>query len=181
MKSSIVAGTILLRKSGIFRKNFAYLVLIFFSCFHFSELRSQNCKLCSIPSFPVLTVYQTFQTAHGMGFGVEAGNWNKDAGKFSYFLGTSLLWTKTGNADSKSVTISSETLLSFYVKGQYRITNHLYLIAAPGIVNLSFMELQTGLRYVVPLTSVIGLGIEPAYLFNQKQFQVHANLHFALR
>ena len=55
------------------------------------------------------------------------------------------------------------------------------LIAAPGIVNLSYFELHTGFRYVVPLTRIIGIGIEPAYAFNQKQLVMNANLHFALR
>ena len=72
-------------------------------------------------------------------------------------------------------------LLSFYVKGQYKLTNHLYAIAAPGIVNLTYVELQTGFRYVIPVTRVIGIGIEPTYAFNQKQFVLNANMHFALR
>ncbi len=117
-----------------------------------------------------------------MGFGVEAGNWKKDAGRFSYFIGTSLVWT--GSGDSKVKTQSSavnQTLLSFYLKGQYQLTNHLYAIAAPGIVNLTYLEMQTGLRYVIPLSQVIGIGVEPAYAFGQKQFVVNANMHFALR
>jgi hypothetical protein len=156
--------------------------IIFISCFQYSTLKSQDCKLCSIPSFPELTVYQSFQTAHGMGFGFEAGSWKKDAGKFSYFLGTSLVWSDSKNPDSKSDrAVTKQTFLGLYVKGQYKVANHLYLVASPGIVNLTYLEFQTGLRYVVPLTHTIGMGIEPAYAFNQKQFLVNANLHFALR
>jgi hypothetical protein len=116
-----------------------------------------------------------------MGFGVEAGTWNKDAGKFSYFIGTSMVWTGNNNSQSKTNISPNQTLLSFYVKGQYKLTNHLYVVASPGIVNLSYFELQTGLRYVFPVTSIIGIGIEPAYAINQKQFVVNANLHFALK
>ena len=157
------------------------LLIIFISCLQFSDLKSQNCNLCSIPSFPTVTVYQSFQTGHGIGFGVEAGTWNKDAGKFSYFIGTNLVWADSSNSKIKTSTAQNQAMLSFYLKGQYKLMNHLYLVAAPGIVNLSYLELQTGLRYVVPLTKVIGIGIEPAYAFNQKQFVVNANLHFALR
>ena len=132
-------------------------------------------------SFPSLTVYQAFQTGHGMGFGVEAGRWNKEASKFSYFIGTNMVWTNSADIKTKTTSSESQVLLNFYVKGQYRLTNHLYIIAAPGIVNLSYFEMQTGFRYVIPVTRIIGIGIEPAYAFNQKQFVVNANLHFALR
>jgi hypothetical protein len=157
------------------------LILIAISCFQFSALKSQNCNLCAIPSFPTVTVYQSFLTGHGMGFGVEAGTWNKDAGKFSYFVGTSMVWAENNNAEVKTSASQKQALLSFYLKGQYKISRHLYIIAAPGIVDLSYFEMQTGLRWVVPVTSVIGIGIEPAYAFNQKQFVINANLHFALR
>lgn len=116
-----------------------------------------------------------------MGFGVEAGTWNKDAGKFSYFIGTNLLWAENNNSDVKTSASQKQSLLSFYLKGQYKLSNHLYIVAAPGIVNLSYFEMQTGFRYVVPVTSVIGIGLEPAYAFNQKQFVINANLHFALK
>ncbi len=157
------------------------LLIIVISCFQFSELKSQSCNLCAIPSFPALTVYQSFQTGHGMGFGVEAGTWNKDAGKFSYFIGTSMVWAGYNNSDIKTSSSQKQALLSFYLKGQYKLSKHLYIVAAPGITNLSYFEMQTGLRYVVPVTRVIGIGVEPAYAFNQKQFVVNANLHFALR
>jgi hypothetical protein len=159
----------------------ALFVIVIVSCFQFSELKSQNCNHCCIPSFPSLTVYQAFQTGHGMGFGMEAGTWNKDASKFSYFIGTSMVWTGYSNSSEKTNTTQYQTLLSFYIKGQYKLTNHLYFVAAPGIVNLSYFEFQTGLRYVIPVTHVIGIGIEPSYAMNQKQFVVNANMHFALR
>ena len=117
-----------------------------------------------------------------MGFGVEAGTWNKDAGKFSYFMGTSVVWAdRTIIPKVKTSSSQNQILLGFYLKGQYKLTKHLYVVAAPGIVNLSYFEVQTGFRYVVPVTKVIGIGIEPAYAFYQKQFLVNANLHFALR
>jgi hypothetical protein len=116
-----------------------------------------------------------------MGFGVEAGTWNKDAGKYSSFIGTSMVWAQNTNSKDKTVASQNQVLMSFYYKGQYKLTNHLYITAAPGIVNLSYFEFQTGVRYVVPITRLIGIGVEPAYAFNQKQFVVNANLHFALR
>jgi hypothetical protein len=181
MKSSITSGKSLFHCSRIFKNRIGLLLCIFILCFQIRELKSQTCSSCCIPSFPALTVYQTFQTGHGMGFGVEAGNWKKDAGKFSYFIGTSMVWGENLNSNVKTSTSQNQMLLSFYVKGQYKLSNHLYIVAAPGVVNLSFFDLQTGLRYVVPITRVIGIGIEPAYSFNQKLFVLNANLHFALR
>lgn len=156
-------------------------LLLLIGCFVFSNAKSQNCNQCVIPSFPSVTVYQAFQTGHGIGFGVEAGNWKKDAGKFSYFIGTSMVWAQNPGSKIKTDNSQNQTLLSFYVKGQYKLTKHLYAVVAPGIVNLSNFEVQTGLRYVLPVSRVIGVGIEPAYAFNQKQFLVNVNLHFALR
>jgi hypothetical protein len=181
MKTSIPSGNAFLRDFRNFKKRTGLLLIIIISCFQFSELKSQNCNSCCIPSFPTLTVYQVFQTGHGLGFGVEAGSWKKDAGKFSYFIGTNMVWAGNTNPETKTTSSQKQVLLSFYLKGQYKLTNHLYVIAAPGIVNLSYFEFQTGFRYVVPVTRVIGIGIEPAYAFNQKQFVMNANLHFALR
>jgi hypothetical protein len=181
MKFSITSGKSLFYFRRILKKRISGFSLIFILCIQVSELKSQNCSSCCMPTFPVLTVYQAFQTGHGMGFGVEAGSWNKDAGKFSYFIGTSMVWGENTNSNVKTKTSQNQMLLSFYVKGQYKLTNHLYVVAAPGIVNLSYFDLQTGVRYVVPITRVIGIGIEPAYSFNQKLLVVNANLHFALR
>lgn len=157
------------------------MLIAIISLFQYSELKSQNCSLCCVPSFPSLTVYSAMQTGHGLGFGVEGGTWKKDAGKFSYFFGTSMVWSQNSNASVKTSSLQNQTFLSFYVKGQYKLANHLYVVAAPGIANLTYFEFQTGLRYVIPLTRVLGIGIEPAYAFNQKQFLLNTNLHFALR
>jgi hypothetical protein len=180
MKTSMLRGNLSIIVSTILKHRIA-LIIIAISCFQFSELKSQNCSICCIPSFPSLTVYQAFQTGHGMGFGIEAGTWNKEASKFSYFIGTNMVWSNSTDIKAKTTSSESQVLLNFYVKGQYKLTNHLYVIAAPGIVNLSYFEMQTGFRYVIPVTRIIGIGIEPAYAFNQKQLVVNANLHFALR
>jgi len=149
--------------------------------FQLNELKSQNCSLCCVPSFPELTVYQTVQTGHGLGFGIEAGNWQKDAGKFSYFIGTNMVWTQNVNSGVKNNTSQNQMLLSFYVKGQYKIMDHFFIVAAPAVINLSYFDFQTGLRYVIPVTKEVGVGIEPAYSFNQKVMVLNLNLHFALR
>ena len=181
MKTLFFPGVACLRANGILKNSIGLFLILAFSLLHLNELRSQNCVVCCVPSFPSLTVYSAIQTGHGAGFGVEAGTWKKDAGKFSYFFGTSLVWAQNTSSTVKTGSSQNQTFLSFYLKGQYRITNHLYLVAAPGIVNLTYFDLQTGLRYVVPLTRVIGIGVEPAYAFNQKQFVLNTNIHFALR
>jgi hypothetical protein len=180
MKTFMPRRNLFLLLSSCIKQNAGLLLTLCFLCLQSGSLKSQNCNQCSIPGFAALTVYQSFQTNHGMGFGVEAGTWNKEASRFSYFIGTSMIWTGF-NTESKTSTTEKQALLSFYVKGQYQLSKHLYFVAAPGITDLSFFELQTGLRYVVPLTRIIGIGVEPAYAFNQKQFLVNANMHFALR
>jgi hypothetical protein len=181
MKSSTPCRNLIFDLFRFTKNRTSLFALTIISLLHVSELKSQNCKLCSIPSFPSVTIYQSFQTGHGMGFGAEAGTWNKDAGKFSYFVGTSLVWVENKQTDAKTINSPKQALLSFYLKGQYQLANHLYVIAAPGIVDLSYFDLQTGFRYVFPVTSVIGIGIEPAYSFNQRQFMINTNLHFALK
>ncbi|HEV7423664.1 MAG TPA: hypothetical protein VGO21_00580 [Candidatus Paceibacterota bacterium] len=181
MKISTPCRNLVFDFSRITKNKTALLTLTIITFFQVSDLKSQNCKLCSIPSFPSVTIYQSFQTGHGMGFGAEAGTWNKDAGKFSYFVGTSLVWVENKQTDAKTISSQKQALLSFYLKGQYQLSTHLYVIAAPGIVNLSYFDLQTGFRYVFPLTNVIGIGLEPAYSFNQRQFVINTNIHFALK
>jgi hypothetical protein len=181
MKTSIPRRRSLLAVNRYNKKRTVQYLFLFISCFLFSFAKSQNCNQCVIPSFPSVTVYQAFQTGHGIGFGVEAGNWKKDAGKFSYFIGTSMVWAQNTGSNIKTDNAQNQTFLTFYVKGQYKLTKHLYAVVSPGIVNLSNVEVQTGLRYVLPVSRVVGVGIEPAYAFNQKQFLVNVNLHFALR
>jgi hypothetical protein len=181
MKTSTPCRNLIFDLSRFTKNRTALLSLTIICLFQVSELKSQNCKLCSIPSFPSVTVYQSFQTGHGIGFGAEAGTWNKDASKFSYFVGTSMVWVENKQSDAKTISSQKQVLLSFYLKGQYQLANHLYVIAAPGIVDLSYFDLQTGFRYVFPVTSEIGIGVEPAYSFNQRQFLINTNLHFALK
>jgi hypothetical protein len=183
MKSFISPEKFISFSSGESRFRLYVILLICFFTFRGTEIRSQNCNKCSIPSFPSVTVYQTVQTGPGIGFGIEGGNWKKDAGKFSYFFGTSMIWNNRLNTGSKTESNQhpNQTMINFYLKGQYRISKHLYAIAAPGVGNLSYFELQTGLRYIIPVTRVIGIGIEPAYAFHQKELVANINLHFALK
>ena len=182
MKTSVVQGNPFSPVSRIKISFPVWMCFIILSVLPSSVLKSQNCSSCCISSFPSITVYQTMQTGHGMGFGIEAGSWNKDPGKFSYFIGTSMVWTETGyNPESKNETSAKQTLLSFYVKGQYKLANHFYVVASPGFANLTYFEFQTGFRYVIPVTRIFGVGLEPSYAFGQQQFLVNANLHFALR
>ncbi len=96
-------------------------------------------------------------------------------------MGTNMVWSQNTNSNIKNNTSQNQMLLSFYVKGQYKITNHLFVVAAPRYLNLSYFDFQTGLRYVIPVTKEVGVGIEPAYSFNQKVMVLNLNLHFALR
>ena len=180
MKTFSIPGAF--RPFATLRFRFTFLLIIW-GIFQYNTAQSQTCASCCVSSFPALTIYQVTQTNHGLGFGIEAGSWNKAASKFSYFIGTSMVWAGNSGTQVKSTVpqSKSQTLLSFYVKGQYKISNHLYVVAAPAIVNLTYLELQAGLRYVIPVTKSLGLGIEPAYAFNQRQMVLNLNMHIALR
>ena len=88
-----------------------------------------------------------------MGFGVEAGNWKKDARQIQLFY-----WNQYGLDRQSTIQKQKHNhcpkpdAVKFLPEGAIQLTNHLYAIAAPGIVNLSYFELQTGLRYVIPVT-----------------------------
>jgi hypothetical protein len=160
-------------------KYVSLLFLIFF--ISISKINAQDkCNACSIPEFAALTLYHTLQSGPVMGVGIEAGKWKKDAGKFSYFLGTEILWSDTQEKTAKSTGYSKGMIISFYVKGQYKIANRVYLIGQPELVNLSSLELRTGFRYVVPITKIIGIGLEPGYTLVKKQWSLNTNFHFAL-
>lgn len=170
-----------IRHSFLYKKSFGLLAMALLSIL--SIVRAQEkCSACSIPSFPALTVYHAFQSGPAMGLGIEAGNWKKDAGKFSYFLGMEILWPEQKETKLKtSDVISNELMISFYWKGQYKITNRLYLIAQPEVIDFSSFDLRTGIRYVMPLTKNIGIGLEPGYSLVNKQVSLQTNIHFALR
>jgi hypothetical protein len=153
------------------------LICLFFT----TNIRAQDkCASCSVPAFAALTVYHTMQTGPGMGFGLEAGKWKKDAGKFSYFLGTEVLWTNNEQNEGKTTTRSKTVVISFYVKGQFKLANRFYLIGQPELVNLSYLELRTGFRYVMPITNTLGVGLEPGYAFVKKQCSLNSSIHLAL-
>jgi hypothetical protein len=112
---------------------------------------------------------------------MEAGKWNREASRFSYFLGTKLQWFGVSESSAKSSDQSKyNTRFSLYMKGQFRIIDRLYLVVSPQFVNLTSFETGTGLRYVLPISRVLGIGIEPTYSIIEKQFSINTNIHFAL-
>jgi hypothetical protein len=157
-------------------------LLFLISSIFFSEARGQEkCNACSVPSFAALTVYHTWQTGPGMGLGIEAGKWKKDAGRFSYFLGTEMLWSNRSEKNGKLPGGTNSLFISFYWKGQYKMAERFYFIAQPEIVNLSSFDMRTGIRFVLPVTKIIGVGLEPGYALVKKQWSLNTNVHFALR
>ena len=146
----------------------------------FFSARSQDCKDCDISSFQSFTTYYIAQPGSLIGFGVEGGNWNKEDSRFSYFLGTKMQWFQVDPKSQKTANGDGAVRLSFYIKGQARIINRLYLEVAPQLVNLTAFETSVGLRYTYPLSSVIGVGLEPSYSIIQKEYALNVNIHFAL-
>ena len=143
------------------------------------DAQSGKCSDCFVSSFGAITLYHVAQPGTNFGFGFEAGSWNKDESRFSYFIGTKMQWFKSSS--DKSEDVAEKLRYSVYVKGQYEVINRLYVVVAPAFVNLSSFDAQAGLRYVFPLSKFIGVGVEPGYSFVQKQYMVNTNIHFALR
>ncbi|PWT77718.1 MAG: hypothetical protein C5B59_03225 [Bacteroidetes bacterium] len=152
--------------------------LAFILSFVAASAQSKDCKDCKGQSFASITTYYALQQGSNIGFGFEGGTWNKEKSRFSYFLGAKLQWF---NDSGDKLNNAAEIVhYSVYVKGQFEIINRLYVIAAPEFVNLSTFETRAGIRYVYPITHGIGIGVEPAYSFVQKQYSLNANIHFAM-
>jgi hypothetical protein len=141
---------------------------------------SLSCGECAITSFGAITVYQVFQPRTSFGLGMEAGTWNIKESRFSLFYGASMQWIPIQNSTFKNVGSNDKIRFAAYLKGQMELINRLYLELSPEFVNLSSLDLGAGLRYIVPLTRQMGLGIEPTYWIAQKTCSVNVNLHFAL-
>lgn len=162
----------------IFKTSMAYMI------FMLSQMdvhgQTKECRDCDISSFQAVTFYYIGQPHSSFGFGMEAGKWNKDDSRFSYFLGARMQWFKLDPNSTKFNNVADNVRFSAYLKGQVRIVNRLYMEVSPMLVNLTNFDAAVGLRYAYPLSEVIGIGIEPTYLFVQKEYLLNANIHFAL-
>jgi hypothetical protein len=171
-------------KPGIRRlaRKFKWVLIFSFLVFKFNPGLAQlkDCPDCYVPSFQAFTFYYILQPGSDFGFGFEAGKWNKDASRFSYFLGTKLQWFQYDPNSDKYNNSANNIRFSLYVKGQARIVDRLYFELTPQFVDLNFFDVGLGLRYTYPITESIGIGIEPTYLVAQKEYSMNANIHFAL-
>jgi len=140
-----------------------------------------DCAACAV--FPSLTVYHTIQNGPGNGIGFEAGTWKKAPESVSFFFGSSLVWQAAQSETEKTGPGSAykPVNMTMYVKGQVALGNKLYAVVQPGIQNLSLFTLKTGLRYVIPLSNKVGIGLEPNYSVFQNVLAFNTNLHIALR
>ncbi len=141
----------------------------------------KTCKDCCIPSFGALTVYHVVQSGSALGFGLEAGKWNKEESRFSYFMGGKMQWFNPSGTTAKSGNSSEDLRFSFYMKGQFEILRRFYLVASPQLINLSSFEASVGIRYAYPLADWLGIGVEPTYSIIGRQYSLNTNLHIALR
>jgi hypothetical protein len=157
-----------------------FFVVLMICSFSLASAQSGICRECFVPSFGVITLYHVFQPGYGFGFGMEAGNWNKEESRFSYFLGAKLQWPAQSGDGIKTSNGNAYLHSSFYLKGQMEMVNRLYFVVSPQFMNLSTFETGLGLRYVLPLGKNIAIGVEPTYLLFQKQFSLNSNIHFAL-
>jgi hypothetical protein len=164
-----------------FRRYVPAVKLAAFFLFTFSSfsVKAQSCKDCFVPSFGAITIYHVAQPGSNFGFGFEAGSWNKEQSRFSYFVGSKMQWFNS-SADKPDNNSTENIRFSFYIKGQVEVVNRLYIVAAPEFVNLTSFEARAGVRYIFPISNLIGIGVEPGYSFVQKQVSLNTNIHFAL-
>lgn len=142
----------------------------------------KKCPDCCLSSFGAATLYHTMQSGSTYGFGLEAGKWNKEESRFSYFMGMKMQWFNTATTVTKSASNPDNVMrFSVYVKGQFELMNRLYVVASPQLVNLTSFEAGLGVRWVYPITTGIGIGLEPTYSVVQKQCSLNTNIHFALK
>ena len=158
----------------------SFTLLIFLFCYGFAQAQDKTCKECSIPGFESVTFYYVAQPHSNFGFGMEAGHWNKEESRLSYFLGTKLQWFQWDPNSEKYSNRAENIHFSVYIKGQVQLVDRLYFIASPQMLNLSLFEMAAGLRYVFPISDVIGVGLEPTYSIMQKEGSLNLNVHFAL-
>ena len=154
-------------------------VVFFLFIFSAVSVNAQSCKDCFLPSFGAITVYHVAQPGSNFGFGFEGGSWNKELSRFSYFGGSKMQWFHP-SSDKPNNNSSENIRFSFYIKGQFEVINRFYIVAAPEFVNLTSFEARAGLRYIFPISNLIGIGVEPGYSFVQKQCSLNTNIHFAL-
>jgi hypothetical protein len=140
----------------------------------------KDCRDCYVPSFQAFTAYYILQPGSDFGFGFEAGKWNKDASRFSYFLGSKLQWFQLNPNSDKFKDDAKNIRFTVYMKGQARVVDRLYFELTPQFVDLNFFDIGLGMRYTYPLSESVGIGIEPTYLVVQKEYSMNANIHFAL-
>ena len=145
-----------------------------------SMAQLKDCPDCYVPSFQAFTIYYTLQPGSDFGFGFEAGKWNKDASRFSYFLGAKLQWFQYNPNSDKFDNIANNIRFTAYMKGQARIVDRLYFELTPQFVDLNFFDVGLGIRYTYPISESMGIGIEPTYLVVQKEYSMNVNMHFAL-
>ncbi len=157
------------------------LTFVLAGAFFAGYAQTGTCKDCSIPSFGAITVYQVLQPGSLVGFGFEGGTWNKKStSRFSVFLGAKMQWFNQTPNPSKEDNSGEKTRFAVYAKGQFEVLKRFYIELSPELVNLSSFDAAVGLRYVIPVTRYLALGLEPSYLVVDKQYVVNLNVHFAL-
>jgi len=156
---------------------FAILSCLFFTTY----AQVGTCRDCSIPSFGAITLYHIAQPHSNFGFGMEAGKWNKEDSRFSYFMGAKLEWFRLVPGSDKFNNSAGNIHFSVYMKGQFELMDRFYVVVSPEFVNLSSLDAEAGFRYTFPISTSIGIGVEPAYSFIQRQYSLNTNIHFALR
>jgi hypothetical protein len=163
------------------RQRWACIALFLILSFAFGQLRAQKMyKDCCDPDFGSATLYYSVQAGSPIGFGVEAGQWNKEKSRFSYFLGSRLQWFQETLDQTKPSNTDQTAKFYLYMKGQMRVVSGLYLVVAPELVNLSTLDATTGIRFVIPVGQIMGIGLEPTYSIVSRQFSFNTNFHFAL-
>ena len=148
-------------------------------CAIFPKSYSQDCK----NFVPIVMAHYVLDGQQGFKTGFEAGYIGQGS-KFGYSAGFQLEFHEPGKPGGEDLANESGNLFKMFVKGSYRIYRKenkrmIFITAAPELNMNAVFDMNSGLRFMFPVSPKFGFGLEPnTSLINGK---VSANLQLFCR
>jgi hypothetical protein len=138
---------------------------------------AQNCG----DPVSIMSAYYSYEPHTKFGIGFEAGSQGVDS-RLGYYAGIRLTMLKQPEY-TKQDSAMLDYRLAFYLKGTVRLSSFdskgsLYVVAAPQMSLQAGFDVQSGLRFMYPLSGKKGIGLEPLYSVRQKNVALNFILAF---
>jgi hypothetical protein len=163
-------------------KSIKSLTTVLIGLFIFCQSYSQ--QKCYDPSSSILTAYYTYTPNSKFAVGLEAGKLN-DISPLGIFGGVTFqsMNEKFMKQDS---TNTDQFISNVYFKGTYRISRienvlSAFVVASAHYSVQSGFDLQPGFRFIVPVSSRVGLGMEPLYSIKQNTYMLNFQVSVCVR